>query len=507
MVTDSGESRPLTHRILSGAGWSAVSRIGAQLLSLISVSIVARIISPQAYGLTGMAQVAIGLVALFRDIGISTAVIQRREIDEDFVSSLHWASVILGLAAGGLCWLAAPAAAVFYREPQVVQVLRWLALTFPINSLTAIPGALLSRRMDFRRITVADLTGGVVGLITAVILARRGAGVWALVTATLVNTSTAALLLFLLSGWRPRFLLRWRDIRSMARFGLNLSAFNFVNYFARNADNALIGRYVGAGPLAFYQFSYNLMLYPVQSIAQMLGQVLLPAYAKMQDDHERFRRSYLRACAAIAFLTFPLMAGVTVLARELVLVVVGPKWLPAAAVLSVLAPVGLIQSILTTVGHIYVATGRTDLMFRWSCLFVSLIVLGFIAGLPWGIQGVATAYAIVAFATAIPTARPACRLIHLPLRSLGRALGPGVKCTLAMTAFIVPLRALLVFALPGQPLLTLAVCTVFGAGSYFALMGLLRPPVLEDVLLLGRLLRSQIGQALGHDSPTAAPHQ
>ncbi len=454
------------------------------MLSLISVSVVARILPPQAYGLTGMAQVAMGVVALFREVGISTAVIQKREIDDDFVSTLHWANVTLGFTATALCWLAAPAAALFFREPQVIPVLRFLALSFAISSLASVPGALLARRLDFRSPAISELTAGTVGLVTAIWLARHGAGVWALVMASLANTSVSALLLLCLAAWRPRMVFRWQCLRSIAGFGLNLSAFNIVNYGARNADNALIGRYVGAGPLAFYQFSYNLMLYPVQSISQTLGQVLLPAYARMQDDHERFRRSYLRASAAIAFLTFPMMAGVTVLARELVLAVVGPKWLPAAAVLRILAPVGLLQSLTTTVGHIYVATARTDLMFRLGFLCSSITVCGFLAGLPWGIRGVAIGYAVVFALIFVPALAVGFRVIALPLTSLWMAIWPGVQSTAVMLAVVIPLRYALIAVTGDRPLPVLAVCTITGAATYFAMMAWLRAPVLQDLRTL-----------------------
>src|ERR1700730_14976749 len=464
MPSATESSRPsLSSSVLTGASWIALSRIAAQALSLVSVTVVARALSPEAYGLVGMAQLVIGFVSLFQDLGTSSAVVQRREVDQRFLSTIWWLNLALSTLLAGICWVLSPLAAG-----------------------STVQAALLSRSLQFRSLAIRDIISSATGLVVAIIMAYSGAGVWALVGASLSTTAVSTVLVMILARWAPSFSFSWPDIRSIARFGANLSAFNLINYFARNADNALVGRYLGAGPLGYYQLAYRMMLYPVENISQTLGRALFPAFSKLQGDHARLRSAYLRACAAIAFITFPLMTGALILADELVRVLLGPKWVPTIPVFQILALVGMVQSISTTVGQIYIATGRTDLMLRWGTLFVSLIVVGFAVGLPWGIQGVAIAYAIVIAAIVIPVFWAAFLIIDLPLLDLWRALWPGLKCTLIMAVVVLTLHQALARTAPHWPIIRLAACSLVGAVVYLYLMFRMRSPVLGDVIQLTR---------------------
>ena len=365
----------LSSSVFAGAGWMALSRLVAQALSLVSVTVVARALTPEAYGLIGMAQLVITFISLFQDLGTSSAVIQRPEVDQRFLSTIWWLNFALSLLLAGICWLLSPLAARFYHEPAVVNVLRVLGLGFVIAAGCNVQAALLSRNLQFKALAIREIISSVVGLVVAIKMAYSGAGVWALVGASLSTTAASTVLVMVLARWLPSFSFSWSDIRSIARFGANLSAFNLLNYFARNADNALVGRYLGAGPLGYYQLAYRMMLYPIETISQTLGRTLFPAFSKMQGDYARFRMAYLRSCAAIAFFTFPLMIGALILADELIRVLLGPKWAPTIPLFQILALVGMVQSISTTVGQIYVATGRTDLMLRWGTVFALLIVV------------------------------------------------------------------------------------------------------------------------------------
>jgi lipopolysaccharide exporter len=474
----------LSTKVLAGAGWTAVSRIAAQALSLISVTVVARALSPAAYGLMGMAQLVIAFIALFQDLGTSSAVIQRLEINQRFLSTIWWLNLAVSAFLAGVCWVLSPLAVDFYHEPAVLNVLRALGLGFILAAGCSVQNALLTRNLQFRSLAIREMISSVAGLAVAIAMAYSGFGVWSLVGSSLSFTATGTVLLIILSRWVPSFSFSWSDIRSIARFGANLSGFNFINYFARNADNALVGRYLGAGPLGFYALAYRMMLYPVESVSQTLGRTLFPAFAKMQDDFARLRLAYLRACSAIASFTFPLMLGALILANEVVLVLLGPKWTPVIPVFQILALVGMVQSISTTVGQIYIATGRTDLMLRWGSIFSALIVLSFLVGLPWGIKGVATSYAIMMACLLLPALWAAFRIIDLPLLDLWHSLWPSLKCALLMASAVLAVRQGLIYAAPNLLILRLVACSSFGAFVYLYLMWWMRPPVVQDILQL-----------------------
>jgi PST family polysaccharide transporter len=474
----------MTATVVKGAGLNAAARFGTQILAIAGTAVVARLVPPRAYGLMGMAVVVTGFAGLFRDLGTASAIVQRRDIDDGLLTSIFWLNLSVGLVVTGACWLTAPWAALFYREPALLGVLRALSVVFLILSLASVHGALLTRQLQFGRIAVVELAAGVAGLAAAITGALMGAGVWSLVMNLLVNCAVSAVAMIWARPWRPRLHFSWVELRSISGFGLNLSGSNIVNYFARNADNLLVGKYLGAVALGFYGLAYNIMLFPLQAVGQTLGRVLFPAFAAMQSDHARLRQAYLRASAAIAFFAFPLMAGATVLAPEVIAVFLGPHWGPAVPVLRILAPVGLLQSLTAITGQIYLATGSTGAMFRWGTLFSAVLVVGFVASLPWGILGVAAIYAVLSALLLIPSLAIPCRLIGLPLAALWESIQLIAVSTAAMAAVVVALRWVLMFPLKAPPPATLGICTVMGAAFYFLFMYYRRSAVFRDVLTL-----------------------
>jgi O-antigen/teichoic acid export membrane protein len=372
----------------------------------------------------------------------------------------------------------------FYREAQVIPILRVLSFSFVVSGLSIAQQALLTRQMAFDKLARIELMSVVIGGGVGIGMASSGMGVWSLVGQTLCQSVVTTILLWIASPWRPQLKLDLMEVRSVASYSLNLSGFNVFNYFVRNADNLLIGRYLGASPLGYYSLAYRLMLYPLQNVSGVLGRVLFPAFVQMQDDHERFRRAYLRVCASISAISFPMMLGLLSVATPLVVAVLGPRWMPVAALLIILAPVGMAQSIGTTVGHIYKAKGRTDWMFWWGLFTGVLTVLFFVVGLRWGVVGVAAAYAIRSYLLIYLNYAIPFKLIGLAVRDLAVALWPTLRASLAMFGTVVALRIFLAWMGIAQPWLVLGVSILTGVLIYSGLMLWSRPPVLRDMLQL-----------------------
>jgi O-antigen/teichoic acid export membrane protein len=484
----------LTARTVSGAAWSAVGRTGQQLVSLVGTAILARLLSPEHYGLVGMASLVTGFILIFRDLGTSAAIVQRPVLSDEFVASLFWVNLLFGFAALLAGVLLAPWIAAFYHTPALTPVMRALSFAFLLSSFGIVPSGLLSRQLAFRKIALVEIACAAAGMSVAVTLASLGYGVWSLVAANLTNTTLESALFLFLCSWRPRLMLRLDEVRRIYSFSGNLVGFQAVNFFARHADDILIGRYLGAASLGYYRLAYTLMLYPVQRVTGVLARVLFPALAQVQTDHERFRHAYLRTCVAIAAITFPMMLGLLAVAGPFVEVFFGPKWAPVAWLLTILALVGLVQSIVSTVGLIYMAKGHTALMFRVGLAVSVIVVVSFLVGLRWGINGVATAYAIVSIALALPTLRIAGRLIELPVSALLKALAPVFGFSLLMLVPVILLRLGLERLALLPPVLILAPTVAIGVVAYTASLLYWRPAFLADLLrLAGGVLPARLG--------------
>jgi O-antigen/teichoic acid export membrane protein len=426
-----------------------------------------------------MARLAIGLIAIFREMGTTAAIIQRKQLSPEFLSSIFWANLALAVVTSGLAIATSPLVALFFHQPMIAPIIRLLAAGFVISALSSVPSALLNREMAFRKLMIIEI--GAAGFTTclAVGLALRGAGAWSLVISSLAGTCVTTVLIWLSSPWRPRWLLSWKELRSIASYSLNLSGFNLVNYFSRNADNTIVGRYLGAYQLGFYQLAYNVMLYGVQNISQVMGRVLFPVFAKVQDDNPRFRQAYIKAVSTIAVITFPMMAGVMAVAEPFVRAVLGEKWRPVASLLIILAPVGLMQSVVTTVGNIYYAKGRADWLFRWG-LFGTVVSVGsFFAGLPWGIRGVAVGYLIANLLMIYPVFAIPFRLIDLKMNDFLRPLWPILGFSMAMVVAVRILGYLLRFE---KAAVQLAILVPAGVLVYCSLLLLVRPVAVVNLL-------------------------
>jgi PST family polysaccharide transporter len=419
-----------------------------------------------------MARLAIGLIAIFRELGTTAAIIQRKQLSQEFLSSIFWANLGLAVVTFGLAIATSPLVALFFHQSKIGPIVQLLAAGFIISALSSVPSALLNREMAFRKVMMIEIGAAGFATCLAVGMALRGAGVWSLVVSSLASTCVTAVFLWWSCPWRPKWLLNWTELRSIASFSLNLSGFNLVNYFSRNADNTIVGRYLGAYQLGFYQLAYNVMLYAVQNISQVMGRVLFPVFAKVQDDNERFRQAYTKAVSTIAVITFPLMAGVMAVAEPFVRAVLGEKWRPVASLLIILAPVGLMQSVVTTVGNIYYAKGRTDWLFRWGLFGTAVSVGSFFAGLPWGIRGVAVGYLIANLLMIYPVFAIPFRLIDLKMNDFLRPIWPILGLSMTMLVAVRILGFLLRFERPAAQLATLV---PVGVLVYCSLLLLLRP--------------------------------
>lgn len=440
-----GDNEGLAMDVYSGVRWSAVAKYGAQATTVVTSIIVARIVAPEAYGLLGMAFVITGFLRVFQSLGLGSALIQRKEINQLLLSSVFFVSVALGVAIATVLVCGAPLFSWIYGDARVGPIIVVLSLTFLISSPAMVPSALLNRRLAFQRLAWIDISVSVISGVSAISLAVVGWGVWALVWSAIAGIAVHTVLVFLVSQWRPRWSFSWPEVRSVFGFGANLTGFSIFNYFARNADNLIIGVFLGATPLGYYSLAYRILLFPREAVTGVLTRVLFPAFSRMQDDDARLKDAYLRVCGAIAFITFPMMLGMVAVAEFFVKVVLGEDWMPAVPLIMVLAPIGMVQTITSTYGQLYLAKGRADWMFRWGIVTGVSYTLSFVIGAQWGVVGVAVSYALTCCLLWIPGTIIPFRLVKgLAPKDLLVAVRPVLVASILMMLGLKALQAILI---------------------------------------------------------------
>lgn len=491
----------LVRQTLHGIAWTSVARGVAQVSSFLLMLVLARLLEPVDFGLIGMAAVVSGFLSLLGELGLGAALVQRADLDERHRSSAFWLSLSSGAVLTFLLELAAPLIASFYREPRLVPVIRVLALDFMIAPARSVQTALLSRSMAFKSIATVEIIGVISSSTVAVVLAFRGAGVWALVFRQLCSSGIQTVALWTLSRWRPALTADRAALKELWKFSSHLLGFGAINYWARKADDLLIGRFLGPAPLGLYTRAYGLMMLPLTEISGVFGRVMFPLLSQMQDDRARTKSIYLRSLAAISILSFPIMLVLLVTAEPLVLTLYGKKWLGMVPTLQIYCVVGAFQSIGTTVGWIYQSQGRTDWMLRYGIVASTLVIAALSFGVYLGsIESVAVAYAFVTLVVlSYPLFAVPGRLIGMRVREVARAVSGGVFCASAGAA----LAALVGWLLAGRlPVPLLLLLQIFGGlGTAAALAHAFRIRAYEDI----RNLLARRGLEAAGAQPAAAP--
>ncbi len=458
---------------VSNARWIATSQAARIAVQLISVAVLARLLSPMDYGLISMVWAVGNLATLLRDMGTAAAIVQEPELTEETINSVYWFNVALGTVLSViLIALAHPIAAMF-RAEAVGPLLFALAPTYLIGSLGAVHRALLERRSAFRIVAAIEIATSILGLIVTVGAAWFGAGAMSFVWGALSMSIVSTVAFWKGAHWSPGRMAGSSRFGAVLRFSGHLSAFNLMNYLARNVDSFVIGRYLGASALGIYSTAYKVMLFPLQNMTYVANRALYPVLCRFKTTAE-IRSLYMKSVSVIAMLTAPLMAGVFVLREPFIHTFLGNKWAAAADVLMWLAPVGFVQSIVSTTGTVSMVRGRTGQLMVVGIVSAALQIASFFIGVRWGVMGVASCYFVANLLGAIPALAVALKLLDANFSDLLRQVAAAGVCALLMGCGIWGMETyLLPHALP-EPLHLLAGVAT-GVVIYGALMLVLFP--------------------------------
>ena len=474
------------------------------------VVILAHLLTPSDFGLAGMVLLFTGLIQLLADVGFSASVVQLPALSEEDRSTAFWTSLAVALVLFGIALAVAPEVAAFYHAPRLHWMFVAVAAGFLTTALSTVQASLLVRRMDFRALEIRGMLATVVAAVVGICAAASGLGAWSLILQANALSVTSVFALWFVSGWRPRPIFSTVSLRRMAGFSSNVLFARFLDYGSRNADNMLVGRFLGSSALGIYSIGYSVILIPLWRLADPIRNLLTPALAALQRDRERMRHVWLRGMRTIASLVFPTTAGVIVVCPDFVSVVLGDKWASATRVIQVLAWVALIQSASFLSGAIYQSCNRSGLLLRMNGLAFALDISSFVIGLHWGVLGVAVAYAIVNTAVNTPLRLAlTARLLECRLRVVASELRGVVEATFLMACVTLGLRELLELYGIGSGL-RLGSCIAAGFVTY-ALVCRWRDPRVFAELRLRLPLRSapadDAGRGLGGPPSAHLPSQ
>jgi O-antigen/teichoic acid export membrane protein len=472
-------------RILSGLAWKVASQVFRQLARVAVVVILARLLTPAEYGLAAMVLVFSSLVLIFTDLALGAALVQREVLTERDRSTVFWTSVAAGVGFTALGIALSWPLAAFYGEPEVQPLFAALSVSFLITALGTAHSALLNREMRFKSLELRMMAGTFVGGTVGIVVAFAGYGAWAIITQQLAIAFVSTALLWAFSPWRPRLAFSLASLRSLGGFSANVFGTRVLFYLNRKLDHMLIGRFLGASALGAYAVAYNVMLMPLSRIAQPVVEVLFPAMSRIQDDRPRMAAMWLRANRLIGAISIPAMVGLMLVAPEFVATLFGERWEDAVPVIQILAWVGLLQSLQRLNSAVLLACDRSATLLRYSVVVLAASVAAFVAGLNWGIVGVAAAYAVSSTLVEPYYAWLTARAVGVTATDYLRTLAGIGQATAGMALVVTAAKLwLLPESLPES--VALFVLAAVGAATYGALAAWLAPELRGELRYLRR---------------------
>lgn len=476
----------LKQKTISGVVWNGMGNIARQALMILTLIVMARYLSPDDFGVFSILMIFVSFMNIFSSMGTSQAVIHIDNPDQCMLSTIFYFNIAMGVAMFGLLFLLSWPIAAFFDNPQLVHLLQIIGFVFILTTMSLVQKALLEKEMQFERVIKIETTALTISSILGILGAVNDLGVYSFIVMALSNAAILTLGLWMNSHWFPSFEFSFANIKKVWSYSVNLTGSTIINYFARQADHFLIGKFIGSGALGLYSVAYKIMLYPLENVSRVIVRVLFPAFSELKQDNERFKQVYVKAITYIALITFPLMGGVFAVADHFVSVVFGDKWSQMTVILMILVPIGLMQSIVTTVGSVYMAKGSTNLMFKIGLLNAFVTVLSFIVGVSFGLEGIAIAYAVANLVMLYPNLKVCWRQIDLGVYEGLSKLSPFFISSILMSLSVY-LLGLWMASLQTPEILLLILQIVAGVALYLGFIVLIYKQQFFDMIKSLRL--------------------
>lgn len=375
----------LKQKTISGLFWSFIDRFAQQLIAFVVGIVLARLLSPQEFGLIGMLTIFIALSQSFVDSGFSQALIRKTDCTDTDYSTVFYFNLAVSILFYGLLFAFSGLISRFFDEPVLQPMLKVMGVVVILNAFTKIQRTLLIKRIDFKlqtRISViASIAAGTIGII----LAYKGFGVWSLVTKTIAVGLFTSIMLWAWNKWTPIMAFSKRSFRELFGFGSKLLASGLLDTAHRNIYHLVIGRFFSAADLGFYTRANDFKKLPSQTLNSIINRVTYPVLSSMQDNNQRLKTNYRKIIKATMLLTFVMMLGLAAVAEPLIITLIGEQWRPSISLLQLLCFVGMMHPLHAINLNMLKVKGRSDLFLKLEIIkkvtSIPIIILGIFYGI------------------------------------------------------------------------------------------------------------------------------
>jgi teichuronic acid exporter len=469
---DSSGHRGVTHdretldrSLVRGVAWTGSMKWLTQVATWGATLVVARVLSPTDYGIVGMAAVYFGLLTMVSESGFGMTVIARREVQGRQLLEVHTVAAMAGVIGFAVSAVVAPLLVAFFDAPELRWVVMAMSVNFFLISLRTVPQATLQRQLEFKRYAIIDGANSIITAVASIALALAGFRYWSLVISAILGSLVATILAL---SWQPMGFRRphFGQLRDVLRTSRELVGASLAWYVSQSADFFVAGRMLGKPALGAYTLAWNLAYSIVEKVTTLVNGVTSSIFSAAKHDRALLTRYITRIMGVLSLVLLPATAGVALIARELVMGVLGSKWEAAVAPLIVLVLYAGVRSLVPILSQALAITGDTRYTMRRNIIGAICLPIGFVIGARWGIVGIATAWIVVhAPVVLFPQLRRVSKHLGIRLRDYLPAIMPAIASTAIMSVAVLSAAMLI----PAQtPLVVVLVAKVAIGGVAYA---------------------------------------
>ncbi|MDE5998333.1 MAG: lipopolysaccharide biosynthesis protein [Muribaculaceae bacterium] len=472
----------LKNKTVKGTVWSSLERFSVQGIQFVVMIIMARILTPEDYGLIGMLTIFIAVSQSLIDSGFSQALIRKQDRSEIDNSTVFYFNIGVGIILYLILFFSAPLIAAFYSEPQLTPITRVIGLSLVFNSLGVVQRALLTVKLDFKTQAKASFVGAILSGIIGISMAYTGFGIWAIVWQQLSNLAIVTIILWILSHWKPVWVYSWKSFKELFGFGSKLLASGLLDTIFRNLYLIIIGKFFRASDLGYYTRAQQFTDFASSNITGIFQRVTYPVLCTIQDDDTRLSDVYRRLLRTSAFIIFPLMMGLAAVAKPMVISFLTEKWLFSAILIQILCFSQMWYPVHAINLNLLQVKGRSDLFLKLEIIKKIIIVIMLCITLPLGIIPMCIGMIATSIIALIINTHYTGKLIHLGFFKQMKDLLPTLILSIATGAIVY----LTVTYIPMESWLALSVGVIEGMLLYAGLAKLLRFSEFKELLFVIR---------------------
>ncbi|MBI9035726.1 MAG: lipopolysaccharide biosynthesis protein [Bacteroidales bacterium] len=460
-----------------GVFWSFLEKFGSRVILLITQIILARLLSPEDFGLIGMLTVFIIISQVFVDSGFGNALIQKQDANKLDYSTVFFCNIIVSIVLYGILFFTAPLVAGFFNQIELIWLLRFVGLILFFDSLGVVQFAKFRRELNFKVIAKATVYANTIAAIVGILLAYYNFGVWALAVQMVLIYLFRTIFFWIYSDWIPSLLFSTKSFKELFNFGYKLLLSGLLDQVFQNIYILIIGKFFSAKDLGYYTQAKNFSQVPVSTLYAIVGSVTFPVLSKLQAEPEKLLLALRKTIKLLAFVNFPLMLGLAVVAHPLFYYVLGERWLSAVPYFQLLCLSGTLYTLHAINLSILQVKGRTDLFLKLELIKKGIGIVGIAIGVNWGIMGLVWSNVIVSFVAFFINSYYTNMLVHYPLLKQLKDLLPTFLASLIMVAVM-----LIVAKIYEMSIVLFLSQIIIGVVSYFTITYVSKQEALIDGL-------------------------